>query len=151
MNNVESLLETLKAQHEEHKATTKEIDYLLEREAEILQHLLVEYKPVYQWYHQIGFVFTHPSIKLRSTSGPILAFDDKENEVIVFNVEKGYPERVYLHDNETRKSYPLHKLVRDGHFKSAKSGILYLESMLANYVQRAQESVNKLKLELEGE
>lgn len=146
---MEELLEKLKSQHEEHKKTSGEIESLIQEQIETLKDLLEQYKPVYEWYKENSFVFTHPDFNIHSGTGPILGYIEKENEVIVFNVNKRNFERVYLHDNEERKGYNLYSLVRDGHFETAKTGILYLERMLENYLERNHKTIDKLKSELE--
>lgn len=147
--NVEKILDKLENQHEEHKQSVGEIERLINNQVELLKNSLEKFKPIYTWYKENNFMFTHPTIKLRSGTGPIMGFDQEENEVIVFSIEKGRPERIYLHDNDERKFYPLRKVVTDGYFESAMEGLLYLESMLENYLLRNQNAINTNKASLE--
>ncbi|HZH61040.1 MAG TPA: hypothetical protein VEY70_16050 [Metabacillus sp.] len=147
--NVEELLKKLEEQHKEHKTTSEEVEDLFAQQKEILRGMLEKLKPVYSWYSDNGFVFTHPTIKVRSPFGPILGYDQEENEVIVFNIEKNYPERVYLNNTENRKFYSLYNLVRDGFFSDAVNGLQYLEKMLENYVYMNNEYIKKLKAQIE--
>jgi hypothetical protein len=147
--NVEDLLQKLEQQYEEHEATSREIEDLLDQQLELLKGMLEKLKPVYSWYFEKGLVFTHPTIKVRSPYGPILGYDQGENEFIVFNIQKNHAERVYLHDNKERRFYSLYELVRDGFFSDAVNGLRYLEKMLENYVYKNNEFIQKLRAQIE--
>jgi hypothetical protein len=111
------------------------IEDILDEQLGLLKSMLEKLKPVYSWYFKKGLVITHPTIKIRSPLGPILGYDQKENEVIVFNIQKN----LYLHDNKVRKFYSLYELVRDGFFSDAVNGLQYLGKMLENYVNENNE------------
>jgi hypothetical protein len=147
--NVEDLLQKLEQKYKEHETTSREIEDLLDEQLGLLKSILEKLKPIYSWYFKKGLVFTHPTIKVRSPLGPILGYDRKENEVIVFNIQKNHPEKVYLHDNKVRKFYSLYELVRDGFFSDAVNGLQYLGKMLEIYVNENNEYIKELKAQIE--
>ncbi|MBM7606002.1 hypothetical protein JOC75_004030 [Metabacillus crassostreae] len=144
----DELLVKLEEQHKVHQSTSEEIDDLVKKQNDYLDKLIIELQPVYEWYSKKEYMFTHPNLKLKSGSGPILGYDENENEVIVLNVEKKRIEKVYLHDNKERKPYSTYRLVKHGYFEDAVNGLMYLEIMLDNYISRNNDSLSDLKLEL---
>jgi hypothetical protein len=147
--NVEELLRKLEEQKEEHSSVRKEIEFLVDQQAKTLHEQLKELKPVYEWYRSNHLVFTHPTIKVRSSSGPVLGFDEKDNVAIVYNVEKEQPEKIVLHDPDNRKFYHLHSLVEDGYFTDAMNGLRYLETMLESYISQSNSVIQRLKSQIE--
>jgi hypothetical protein len=148
--NVDNILSKIEEHHELHKQTTQELDQLWTKQQEVIKDLITKMKPVIDWYSSNGYIFTHPTIRLRSPYGPILGHDTHENEVIVYNVNKDFLEKIYVPDNEDRKHYSFLKLVKNGHFKDAYDGLMYLEYMMKNYVERNQEAIDELKADLRG-
>lgn len=145
----DELLEKLDALNKKRQETTKEMEELLSKQVSVLDSLLIDLEPVYEWYHNERYMFTHPYLEFRSDNGPILGFDEKDNSVIFFNIEKKFIEKVNIYDNDERKRLGTYQLVRQGYFKDAVSGLKYLNNMLENYIERNNKSISKLKQELE--
>lgn len=145
---VDGLLEKLEDQYDAHRNSTKKIEELLDEQEGIISEGLKESEPVYQWYKRKGFFFAHPTYKLRSASGPILGFDEKKEEVIVYDIEREGLQKVYIHDNSERKNYSTYNLVKEGYFEDAIVGIKYLEKMLEHYLEVTADEINKLKSEI---
>lgn len=147
--NVTQLLEELQKQRKEHSAAAEEIESLIIKQVTVLKDLLDSYKPVYQWYSDCGFLFKHPTLQYRSPSGLIMGYDNKENELYVFNIKQERVEKVNMYKTEVREFVSLRHIVEKGFFNDAVTGIKHLESMLKNYVNNSNEYIQTLKKELE--
>jgi hypothetical protein len=81
------------------------IEDILDEQLGLLKSMLEKLKPVYSWYFKKGLVITHPTIKIRSPLGPILGYDQKENEVIVFNI---LSRRIYIYTTTKCESFTVY-------------------------------------------
>ncbi|WP_430488926.1 hypothetical protein [Rossellomorea marisflavi] len=144
-----AILVKLEERKKEHKQTYDEVEFLQNQQYEIIQALLEKMRPVFEWYDNNRLVFTHPSIKLKSNSGPILGYVESEHQAIVYNVGEKRVEKVYLQSNSDTKKYLLYNLVRDGHFKEAYDGLMYLPNMINEYIDNNKRVIQKLKADVE--
>ena len=134
---------------DEHKKATKAIEELTVKQANYIIDLIEKYLPICEWYKDNRFLFTHPDLTFSSSSGPILGFAQKTNELIIFNIRTNYLEKVNLSENKS-ELYNFNSLIKDGHFISAKTGILYVNIMLDTYLQNSLIHLDKMKRELKG-
>ncbi|GAB1798641.1 hypothetical protein [Priestia megaterium] len=148
--NAEAILTELNEQNELFNSSRNEVHSLYEQQSDYIQNLINQFKPIFDWYKGKSIRFTHPSLKVNSTAGPILGADENLNYAIVYNIGEEKLEKVTLY-NENRESYFIYNLVRDGHFQNAVAGISYLTIMLEKYRKDLDKLALKLRNEIEEE
>ncbi len=129
--------------------TRKELEQLKKEQSDTIMKTIDKIKPLAEWYLSKNLIFTHPRLKYRSSSGPIVGHDPEENELYILNINKGYVEKVNLYNSDERSNQPVWKLVDKGYFIDAMAGLLYLEDeMINNYIHRNKEGIANLTAQL---
>lgn len=131
----------LDLKYESYEESLKRHAEILEKQEQLLIQRCEESEPLIEWYKGKRIIFTHPSINFRSNRGPILGYDDKEDELIIYRPDKGIL-KINMRTKEEKFTYFL-ELVKHGHFETAMEGFDYLKVMIDKYVTDYKEDSQK--------
>ncbi|WOV83073.1 hypothetical protein PGH26_09000 [Sporosarcina jeotgali] len=138
-------VEDLDAQFIEYERISNQVKELQQQQEDVLAALLEKSKDLIEWYHKKNLIFTHPSIQLHTSRGPILGFNKTDYDLMVYDVKSGIL-KINLRNKEEVHTTISH-IVEEGYFPTAMDGLLYLKSMLGHYL----DEVNELNSELESQ
>ncbi|WJY28101.1 MULTISPECIES: hypothetical protein [Sporosarcina] len=138
--------EQLEEQFEQYEIDSTTFTELQSRQKELIETSLEDAMPLIQWYHKKGLYFTHPTIERHTSRGPILGFDEARYELVVYDSHIGFL-RINLREKE-EKRMKLTDIVEDGYFETAMEGILFLQTMMGQYLDEVKEMNARLEAQL---
>lgn len=144
---IENLMQELNELDSKHKELETELDKIEKEQVQKLKDLIEFYKPVMMWYKE-RYYFKHPVLPYRSRRGPILGYDNEEDNLIVYDINRDAVLYESLSYQDEFKTYPIWKVVKDGHFSNAMHGIKHLEVMLSDYIERINKKLEDKKYEI---
>lgn len=136
----------LDSKDKEYNELLKKNEELRKQQEELLLKTFNDSKPLIEWYREKEYIFTHPTIKYSSNRGPILGFDFGENELIVYDSEKGF-RKVNINSRDERGTV-VPRLISEGHFETAMDGFKYLETMVDEYLTDINTTNSKLEFQI---
>lgn len=121
----------------------------VEKQEKIVNNLISENHSVYEWIKdKAKFYFIHPELNFQSKKGPILGYEQDDNRLVVYDVEK---REITITDvgkkfNEDEYISAI-ELVRQGHFVSAVKGLNFIEEMFTVFTENVREDIERLSKE----
>jgi hypothetical protein len=151
MNNnvVTEKIQRLQEEIIKYETLSKEFRKIELEQQRILDDSLDRYKPLMKWYKEANVKFLHPVLSVQSYKGPILGCDTNEDKIIVYDYENRKTVKIkktYPHDVE---DYPRYKLISDGFFVDAISGLKYVEYGYAEGTKNLRELIDTGKQRLD--
>jgi len=128
------------------KLDVKRNELVLKQE-KILLELWNEKKEIAEKIKEKTYYFSHPTIQYKSLRGPILGYSKKENDLYVFELDKGI-RQIDLYSDEVNASW-WRKIIELGMFEDAYSGLSYLDSMIDDYILNSQTLIDKLESQID--
>ncbi|WHY63660.1 hypothetical protein [Cytobacillus firmus] len=137
------LLEKLKANHERFKEAKRQHEEILKRQTEIFQQRIEELKPVMKFLYDSNFMFSHPTLKIRSGRGAVLDFDEKNQESYVFDIESDWIKKINMYDKDRVSTVPTWQFVEQRNVENAINGLNSLLTFQDKIVNDYQKSIDK--------
>lgn len=124
--NEESLLkEKLEANQKEIEEARKELNQVIEQQAEILRRKIEKYVPIMKFIRSQGYYMSNPKVSPRSARGAVLDYDEYNDNVYVYEVESGWIKEINLRTEKTKSVlYPT--FVAERNLENALAGLDYL-------------------------
>ena len=119
---------------------------LIDRQVEYLKLEAQKYEQTIKDIISYRYKFTHPTIKWKSSIGPILTYKDQ-----FLYVYKGDQNVVKFDVNDKSSDWPssFKEVVEVGGFEDALVGFSSIDSLLQSYVDALHLSIHKLEQQLE--
>ncbi|MGG1863095.1 hypothetical protein ABEP22_03425 [Bacillus safensis] len=148
--NDEMVMQKLKEQIVEIKRKEAELKRLEDSQIFILKEKKEEMKEVIDLYNNEDLYFRHPNFDYFSGVGPVLGIEASTNRIFIYNpntdgvilIAKG--EKV---DEAEKISW--RKLVEEGQFENAMTGLNYLVPMLKDNLKLFDDEISKVKMEID--
>lgn len=136
-------LEELELKIAELNQLERKIRELSEQQVKILSDFWNEKSDLAQRIKDSHYMFSHPTIKYRTSRGPVLGHSREDNSLFVFSLGEGLRE-VNLFSNET-SPFTWKKLIELGMFEDAYEGIKYLDRMIDEYINDDQKIIRDME------
>ncbi|GIO26382.1 hypothetical protein [Ornithinibacillus bavariensis] len=143
------LLIHVEGQTEIYNRELEELKELQKKQQDKLLETIKLYKPIMKKIYENDFLFTHPTLNYQTSKGPILGYDKDNNSLITYDITREVIVSVNLYDHE-EKGYRIAKLVENGFYNDAITGIKYIGVMIDNYLSSLKDDISKAKSELEN-
>ena len=121
-------------------------DELYNKQVVILQDKARQLDPTIAEFVSYEYKFTHPSVKWKSTLGPVLTL--QENILYVYTAEKTVVKFDTTAEDPTEMKSNFKEVVKAGGFEDAVNSFNQLDLMLRKYVAELNQSIEQLESEI---